>query len=208
MPAILLQTAVALLTYAYGANWNAGRAQRDMLIFEGFSAWAHGDEYVYVESQNLATVDSSSQTTLYAEVHARIGGPVNGGPLRAVFAAEQVDVSQGDRVLLTGAGFAWSVLQTDVFVRYDPADAKPTWQAVAYGEWPIRVGPVRLGYGGYVKVVGAEGADVAFLVSDTRLLWHPTPHLGAGLALRVWRNENGVRGINEAVPEAVVQWRF
>lgn len=207
MTPVLMQTAVALLTYAYGANWNAARAQRDMLMFEYFGTWAHGDQYVYVETQNLATrrangtsVDSGL-TTPYVELHARLGGPT-------LFSANQVDLSQGDVALLTGAGIAWGVIQTDVFVRYDPALPKPTWQAIVYGDWGLRIAHLPLRYGGYVKVVGPEGPYPAFLVSDTRLLWEPRSHLGIGAALRVWRNENGIKGLDQTIPEAVIQWRF
>jgi hypothetical protein len=71
-------SSAAMLTYAYGANWDAARAQRDMLIFEYFSTWRYGDNYVYLETQNLATRESdaatagSGATTPYGEVHARI----------------------------------------------------------------------------------------------------------------------------------------
>src|SRR5215469_13868681 len=130
MPTVLMQTAVALLTYAYGANWNAARDQRDMLIFEYVDAWSGGDAYIYLESQNLEThrngssTADSGATTAYGEAHARLGGPVNAGPVRALYAAEQVDLSQGDMVLLTGTGIGWgsssrTLFQTDVFVRYD-----------------------------------------------------------------------------------------
>jgi hypothetical protein len=215
MPAMLMQTAVALLTYAYGANWTAGRAQRDMLMFEYFSAWTHGDEYVYLETQNVATRSTNGatvgagETTPYAEVHARLGGAVDAGPVRGLFMANQVDAGQGYIVFLSGAGLRWGGgVNTDLFLRYDPGLARPTWQAVTYGEWGFRIGPVRMRYGGYVKAVGAEGSSAPFLVSDTRLVWEPTRHLRTGVALRLWRNDSGVRGINQTVPEAILQWRF
>jgi hypothetical protein len=214
-----------MLTYAYGANWDAARAQRDMLIFEYFSTWRYGDNYVYLETQNLATREGdaatagSGATTPYGEVHARVsigklsGAAVSLGPLQDVLTAYQIDVSQGDVVLLTGAGMTWGLhgrplLNTDFFVRYDPSLGTMTWQGVAYGEWTFRVGPARVSYGGYAKFVGPEGAVAPFIVSDTRLLWAAFPHARLGLAIRAWRNDSGVRGINEVVPEAIVQWRF
>ncbi len=214
MPAVLMQTAVALLTYAYGANWTAGRAQRDMLMFEYYSGWAHGDEYVYLETQNVATHTNGStvgtgETTPYAEVHARLGGAVDGGPIRGLYVANQIDAGQGYIVLLSGAGIRWGGgFQTDLYLRYDPGLAKPTWQATTYGEWAFRIGPVHVRYGGYIKAVGSEGSSVTFVVSDTRLVWEPVRHLGAGVALRLWRNDSGVRGIDQMVPEAILQWRF
>lgn len=210
-----MQTAVALLTYAYGANWNAPRAQRDMLIFEYYSSWTHGDEYVYLETQNVATRRSdglsagSGATIPYGEVHAHFGGSIDAAPVRGLFSANQVDVSQGDIVLLSGAGIGWiGGIQTDLYLRYDPSLARPTWQAVVYGEWGFHLGSIPLRYGGYIKGVGAEGPYAPFLVSDTRFVWTPTSHIRAGVALRLWRNDSGVRGIHQTVPEVVLQWRF
>lgn len=215
MPHILLQTAAALLTYAYGANWNAARAQRDMLMFEYFGTWSHGDEYVYLETQNVATrsTDASSvgsgETIPYAEVHARFGGSIDAGPVRGLYSANQVDAGQGDVALLSGVGMRWiGGVQTDLYLRYDPSLARPTWEAVMFGEWGFHVGPIPLRYGGYIKGVGAEGPYAPFLLSETRLVWAPTGHIRAGAALRVWRNDSGIRELNQAVPEAIVQWRF
>jgi hypothetical protein len=218
-------SSAAMLTYAYGANWDAVRAQRDMLIFEYFSTSRYGDNYVYLETQNLATraddaaTAGSGATTPYAEVHARIsinklsGTAVSLGPLQDVLTTYQIDVSQGDVVLLTGAGMTWGlhgrpVLNTDVSVRYDPTLGTVTWQGVAYGEWAFHVGAAHLSYGGYAKFVGPEGAVAPFILSDTRLLWAASAHARVGLAIRAWRNDSGLRGINDIVPEAVVQWRF
>jgi len=215
----------ATLTYAYGANWQSGQAQRDMLIFEFVNEWHYGDDYVYLETSNLATARDAAtsvatgETTLYAEVHARlslsklVGAAVVAGPIRDVLLANQVDASQGDVVLLTGAGIIWGSrgktwLQTDVFVRHDPSLTRATWQAVAYSAWPFVIGPARFAYGGYIKFVGPEPPNAAFMISDTRLLWWPTAHLRTGVALRAWRNDSGVRGINQVVPELVAQWVF
>jgi hypothetical protein len=199
----------ATLSYAYGATWQARDAQRDMLIFEYYDAWRGGDAYVYFETDNLATrhdastTTGSGATTPYGEVHARLRfGDLLGN---SILGAYQIDVSQGDVVLLTGTAVSWrvvgrTILNTDVFVRYDPSLAGVTWQVVAYGEWPFRIGPARLSYGGYIKFVGPEHPQAAFMVSDTRLVWEPVSHLRLGMAFRA--------GYQQIVPEAVIQWRF
>jgi hypothetical protein len=60
----------------------------------------------------------------------------------------------------------------------------------------------------FALVVLRSGPYVPFLVSDTRLVWEPVRHLRAGIALRLWRNDSGLRGIHQTVPEAILQWRF
>lgn len=197
--------AQATLSYAYGANWNAPDAHRDMLIFEYYNAWRTGDSYIYFETQNLATTRKAGtsvgtgETTPYGEAHLRMRvGDVLGS---TVLGAVQVDAGEADVVALTGASVTWraagrTLINTDVFLRYDPTVRGVTWQFVGYGEWAFHVGPAPMTYGGYIKFVGRP----TFMVSDTRLLFVPAKRVGFGVAVRAQ--------YQGAVPEAVVQWRF
>lgn len=223
----------ANIGYLAGFNWSAPNARRDVLTFEYANRWRYGDNFLFIDIANLLTAEpgaaaiGAGRTATYGEWHARLslggllGRRLGAGPLADILIANEVDFAgTGMLAHLHGIGADWNVpgfafLRTHAYVRDDIAEEGRTWQILASWLLPLRAGGLAFTYGGFIDVIGSEGTLERSTFSGTQLLLDAGGAVGAqpgrifvGSELHYARNQGGVRGSDDTVPQLMVKWIF
>lgn len=220
--------------YLYGFNWDSPKARRDILTFEYANRWAYGDNFFFVDVTNLVAYEDApgvgiggGATAAYGEWQPRIslsrltGRDLRAGPIRDVLTAHEVNFSGGGFLAhLHGIGLDWDApgftfLKTNLYLRDDRTRSGATWQVLVAWSVPFRVTGVDFTFGGFADIVGAEGAAPANLFTGTQLLLDlgrlastRDGTLYLGTEFHFTRNQGGVSGLHQAVPQAMLKWIF
>ncbi|VVE64645.1 hypothetical protein PCA31118_01674 [Pandoraea captiosa] len=89
-----------------------------------------------------------------------------------------------------------------------------TYQVTPYWRLPFNIGPARFMFDGYVDFIGAHGSCAAQILAEPQLkldvgnFWGYKDKLFVGVELQYWSNKFGTRGVNETVPQLVLQWKL
>jgi nucleoside-specific outer membrane channel protein Tsx len=222
-PKKLVEWAMFDFQYLYGFNWNLGPKRKDILTLEHADGWALGDNYLFVDISHITNQDD--QTSIYGEWQPRIslskllGVNLNLGPLHDILETNRLDFGGGFLAYLAGGaidlnipGFAY--WHQHFFVRKDIHLAGATWQVTS--EWclPFRIGPMRFVQDGFVHFIGAEGTSNFNIITQPQLLLDVGRFAGyedqllLGVEVDYRHNEFGIRGQNELVPQAMVEWKL
>ena len=219
----LLEWSMFDFQYLYGFNWDLGPKRKDILTLEHADGWKLGDNYLFVDVMHLTNQDAP--TGFYGEWQPRLslskifGLNLNTGLLHDILETNRLAFGDGFLAYLVGAavdlnvpGFAY--WHQHFFVRSDTQLGGSTWQVTTEWAVPIEIGPVRFVQDGFVHFIGAEGKSSLNIITQPQLLldvgnfagYKDQLFVGAEVDLRY--NEYGIKGQNEAVPQAMVEWKL
>jgi nucleoside-specific outer membrane channel protein Tsx len=209
--------------YLYGFNWDLGPKRRDILTLEHADGWKLGDNYLFVDISHITNQDAA--TSLYGEWQPRFslskifGVNLNVGPLHDILETNRLAFGGGILAYLAGGAIdlnipGFTYWHQHFFVRKDIHLTGSTWQTTS--EWlvPFEIGSVRFVQDGFVHVIGAEGTSSFNIIAQPQLLldvgkfggYEDQLFIGTEVDLRY--NEYGIKGQNEVVPQAMVEWKL
>jgi nucleoside-specific outer membrane channel protein Tsx len=219
----LLEWSMFDFQYLYGFNWDLGPKRKDILTLEHADGWKLGDNYLFVDVMHLTNQDAA--TGFYGEWQPRLslskilGVNLNVGPLHDILETNRLAFGDGFLAYLIGAavdlnvpGFAY--WHQHFFVRSDIHLGGSTWQVTSEWAIPIEIGPVRFVQDGFVHFIGAEGKSSFNIITQPQLLLDVgnfggyKDQLFVGTEVDLRYNEYGIKGQNEAVPQAMVEWKL
>ncbi len=222
-PKKLVEWAMFDFQYLYGFNWNLGPKHKDILTLEHADGWTLGDNYLFVDISHITNQDD--QTSIYGEWQPRFslsklfGVNLNLGPLHDILETNRLDFGGGFLAYLAGGavdlnipGFAY--WHQHFFVRKDIHLTGATWQVTSEWSLPFRIGPVRFVQDGFVHFIGAEGTSNFNVITQPQLLLDVGRFAGyedqllLGVEVDYRYNEFGIKGQNELVPQAMVEWKL
>jgi nucleoside-specific outer membrane channel protein Tsx len=206
--------------YLYGANWKLGAKKKDILTLEHADGWRFGDNYLFVDVSHLANQDDP--TSEYGEWQPRfsvsklIGESWGFGDIletnRIAFGGGFLAHLDGIAVDLNLPGFAY--FHQHAFLRNDIHLKGFTWQLTTEWSIPILLGPIRLVQDGFAHFIGKEGTANFNIITQPQLLldlgnfggYEDQFFIGTEVDIRY--NEYGIKGKNELVPQAMVEWKL
>ncbi|WP_317923561.1 hypothetical protein [Cupriavidus sp. TA19] len=89
-----------------------------------------------------------------------------------------------------------------------------SYQITPYWQLPFNIGRARFMFDGYVDFIGAHGSCSSQILAEPQLkldvgdLFGYRDKFYIGVEVQYWRNKFGSAGVNEVVPQVVVQWKL
>jgi len=219
-PRKLIQWSSFDFQYLYGANWKLGAKKKDILTLEHADGWLYGDNYLFVDVSHVA--NQAEVTSVYGEWQPRfsasklLGQKWAFGDLletnRIAFSGGFLAHLNGVAVDLNIPGFAY--FHQHAFLRNDIHLHGVTWQLTTEWSLPIPLGPVRLVQSGFAHFIGKEGKSHFNVIAQPQLLLDVgnfagyTDQLFVGTEVDLRYNEYGIKGQNEVVPQAMLEWKL
>jgi nucleoside-specific outer membrane channel protein Tsx len=222
-PKKMVQWSVFDFQYLYGFNWSLGPPRKDVLTLEHADGWSLGDNYLFVDVYHIANQETT--TSEYGEWQPRFSlskifrANLNHGLLNDILESNRLAFGGGFLAYLVGGaidlnipGFAY--WHQHVFMRRDVHLDGVTWQVTSEWSLPIEMGPVRIVFDGFAHFIGPQGTSSFNIITQPQLLldlgnfggYKDQVLVGCEVDLRY--NEYGIKGQNEAVPQAMVQWKL
>jgi nucleoside-specific outer membrane channel protein Tsx len=223
-PPKLLQWSMFDFQALYGGNWNLGPAKKDILTLEHADGWSRGDNYLFIDVSHIAS-QQNKNTAIYGEWQPRLslskvlGKNLSTGIFADVLETNRLAFGNGFLAVLNGIavdlalpGFAF--FHQHAFVRNDINLPGVTWQLTTEWAVPLELGAVRIVLDGFLHVIGPEGGTHFNIIAQPQVLldvgkfahYVDQVFLGAEVDLRY--NEFGIKGQNEVVPQAMVEWKM
>ena len=223
-PAKLVQWSTFDFQALYGVNWNLGPARKDILTLEHADGWSRGDNYLFIDVSHIAT-QHNGDTAIYGEWQPRlsvskiVGKDLSAGIFADVLETNRLAFGNGFLAVLNGVavdlklpGFAF--FQQNAFLRNDIHLPGVTWQLTTEWAVPFQIGGARFVQDGFLRFIGPEGGTHFNIGAQPQLLldvgkfvrYVDQVFLGAEVDLRY--DEFGIKGQNEIVPQAMVEWKM
>ncbi len=199
-----------------------------ILTLDHASAWKYGDNFFFFDISQPFDVD----TAIYGEWHPRLSfGKMTGNDLSFAFVkdvliATEINVNNGGRVYLYGAGFDldiphFSFFSLNIFIRNDMGfDAETTYQISPAWNIPFTLGSARFEFAGFLDYSGSLGEDGALGSKESQLITQPQLLLDignfsgkprnfyAGIEFQYWKNKYGIKDIDENYVQFMGKWVF
>jgi nucleoside-specific outer membrane channel protein Tsx len=231
MAAIWSSTALSVLygTKNQGITFNPDTAtlegfDQDKTIFtlEHASAWKYGDNFFFFDIGQPFDVD----TSIYGEWHPRLSfGKMTGNNfgfafVKDVLIATELNVNDGGRVYLYGAGFDLDIphfqfFSLNIYIRNDPSiEEETTYQISPAWNIPFTLGSAKFEFRGFLDYAGSAGTSEANFLAQPQLLldlgsFSDKPgNLYAGIEYQYWTNKYGIKDIDENYVQFMGKWIF
>ncbi len=195
---------------------------KTIITLEHASAWKYGDNFFFFDIGQPFDVN----TSLYGEWHPRLsfskmtGSNVGFGFVKDVLIATELNVNDGGRVYLYGAGFdldipAFKFFALNIFARNDPSKEDVTYQISPSWNLPFTLGSAQLSFGGFLDYSGSAGGfhEANFLAQPQLLLdlgaFSDKPgNFYAGIEYQYWTNKYGIKDLDENYVQFMGKWVF
>jgi nucleoside-specific outer membrane channel protein Tsx len=223
-PRKLLQWSMFDFQGLYGRSWKLGPATKDILTLEHADGWSLGDNYLFIDVAHIAAQENKD-TGIYGEWQPRlslskiIGKDLSAGPFADVLETNRLAFGGGFLAVLNGVavdlklpGFAY--FHQHAFLRNDIHLAGMTWQLTTEWALPFEIKGVRFVQNGFVHFIGPEGGSHFNIISQPQLLLdlgkfaHYVDQVLIGTEVDFRYNEFGIKGQNEIVPQAMIEWKL
>lgn len=223
-PPKLLQWSMFDFQALYGGNWKLGPAKKDILTLEHADGWSRGDNYLFIDVSHIA-FQENKDTAIYGEWQPRlslskiIGKDLSAGIFADVLETNRLAFGNGFLAVLNGIavdlklpGFAF--FHQHAFLRNDINLPGVTWQLTTEWAAAFQMGGVRLVQDGFVHFIGPEGGTHFNIIAQPQLLLdvgkfaHYVDQVFLGTEVDLRYNEFGIKGQNEVVPQAMVEWKM
>lgn len=220
----LLQWSMFDFQGLYGRNWKLGPASKDILTLEHADGWSLGDNYLFIDVAHIARQENND-TSIYGEWQPRLslskilGKDLSEGPIADILETNRLAFGNGFLAVLNGLaidlnipGFAF--FHQHAFVRNDVHLPGVTWQLTTEWSIPIQIKTVRFVQGGFVHFIGPEGGTHFNIITQPQLLLdigkfaHYVDQVFVGTEVDLRYNEFGIKGQNEVVPQAMLEWKM
>jgi len=199
-------------------------ADQDMTIMtiEHASAWKYGDNFFFFDISQPFDVN----TAIYGEWHPRLsfskmtGSDLSFAFVKDVLVATEINVNNGGRVYLYGAGFDLDIphfqfFSLNFFIRNNPAiEEETTWQISPSWNLPFNIGSAKFQFRGFLDYSGTAGTSEAQLLTQPQLLldigsFSDKPgNFYAGIEYQYWQNKYGIKDIDENYVQFMGKWVF
>ena len=229
-PSSLVQWSSSNFQYLYGANWDLGDAERDLITFEVAAGLSFGDTFAFVDIANLTTQGDGSDTSLYGEWAPRLSSKkifgVDFQPehtlVSDLLAAFQLNyASNGSLSYLYGVGVdlelpGFAFFNANAYLRDDVDIEGETWQVTLAWKRPFSFAEVDFVAEGFADFIGPEADTeeiealiVPRLLVDSAPFFNIQPgQLYFGFEFTIWINEFGIKDQNEFVPQLMLKLVF
>jgi nucleoside-specific outer membrane channel protein Tsx len=223
-PKKLLQWSMFDFQGLYGRNWRLGPARKDILTLEHADGWSRGDNYLFIDVSHIASQENKD-TGIYGEWQPRlsfskiIGKDLSAGIFADVLETNRLAFGSGFLAVLNGIavdlklpGFAF--FHQHGFLRNDINLPGVTWQLTTEWAVPIEIKALRLVLDGFVHFIGPEGGTHFNIIAQPQLLIdvgnfaHYVDQVFIGTEVDLRYNEFGIKGQNEVVPQAMIEWKL
>jgi nucleoside-specific outer membrane channel protein Tsx len=221
----LLEWSTSNIQYLYGFNWNVGKDVVDTFTIEHANRWRYGDNYFFMDVQNIVEQEPGSRFTYYSEFHPRFslnrifGLKLAAGPVTDVLISSEFDFADSYFAYSAGLGVSleipnFSFANANVTVQDNINVDDITWHLEFDWELPFYVFDLPFVYGGYIDIIGPEGTNADAVFTDHQLLLdvgHWLEHksqIFVGVEFRHIHNRYYVQGANEYVPQPMLKYVF
>ena len=216
------------IQYLYGTDYNTGLGgddTRSIITVEHANGWKYGDNFFFLDITNPNRNGSPATTTsLYAEFSPRFSlGAITGKDLSVSFIKDflittTLETGNGFHNYLYGLAadfkipgftffqFNWYIVRDEV-----TADDKGSQITLAW-LLPFKLGSADLAFEGFLDYAYGLDKSEDNTITAPRLLidvgkYFDAPGtLQAGIEYQIWRNQYGVKGQDEDVPQLMVKW--
>ncbi|MCP4292215.1 MAG: DUF5020 family protein [bacterium] len=192
------------------------------ITIEHSSAWNYGDNFFFFDMNQPFDTNSG----IYGEWHPRLSfGKISGNDLSFAFVkdvllATELNISEGGRVYLYGAGFDLDIphfqfLSLNFYIRNNPAiEEETTFQISPAWNIPFALGSAQFEFRGFLDYAGSAGSSEANLLTQPQLLLDlgsfngKTGSFYAGVEYIYWSNKYGIKDIDENYVQLMGKWIF
>ncbi len=205
-------------------------ADQDMTIItiEHSSAWKYGDNFFFFDMSQPFDTGSG----IYGEWHPRLsfskmsGSSMSFSFVKDVLLATEINISNGGRVYLYGAGFDLDIphfqfFSLNFYMRNDPGlDGETTYQISPAWNIPFNIAGAGFQFRGFLDYVGSTGDEGEWNYRESNLLMQPQllldlgnfsdkpGNLFVGVEYQYWTNKYGLKDIDENYVQVMGKWVF
>jgi nucleoside-specific outer membrane channel protein Tsx len=227
----------ALYGSKYREPSNSDAVAKGIITFENSSRWSWGSSYFFLDILRSDGKDQHA-TAAYAEWYPSgslskiFGRRLSAGPLRDVSAtlglnvgakstgAEPLVFLPGVKFDLNVPGFRFFSLGTYSYIDQGRrSGASNGCHATSYQltpSWslPFNIGAAKFSFEGFVDFIGHHGQCTSQIQSQPQVkldigsFWGSPDKISAGIEWQYWHNKFGVQGLNESLPQFMIQWVF
>lgn len=216
--------------YGQGYERNSDTSDSNVMTLEHNSGWEYGDNYFFVDFSNFDRDDVNlygewcSRLSLFKIANKLSGSEINAGPIADVLAVGQMDLGDGFRAYMAGAGAIFKIpyvsyFSVDVKYRDNPYLDSSTYQVTPVWDIPFSIGPVKFDFNGFLDWTGREDDQPVSVLTEPQLLldvgnfWGAPDRLYAGTEFQFWTEkfvieDDGVDYVEEKCLQAMVKWIF
>jgi nucleoside-specific outer membrane channel protein Tsx len=213
--------------FLYGNDYNTGLGgdkTRSILTVEHVNGWKYGDNFFFLDITNPNRTGTNTQTSLYAEFSPRFslgamtGKDLSVGIIKDFLITTTLEAGNGFHNYLYGVAAdlnlpGFKVFQFNWYIVRDEktADDKGS-QITLVWLYPFSIGGADLTFEGFADYAYGLENSKSNLITAPRLLidvgkYFNTPGtLQAGIEYQIWRNQFGVDGQSENVPQLMAKW--
>ena len=212
---------VTNISLLHGDGFKLDDQSQYTITIDHARSWAYGDLFIFMDSFNPATGDSSE----YGEIHPRFsfskvtGKDFSNDYISDMYVATEVELGENHRAYLYGLGFDFKVkgfnyFNVNVYARDNVRLGGKTWQITPYWQLPFSIGNSKWSFEGFADIAGSEDTSSHNIIFQPQLLLDVGAFFGqpgqikAGVEYSYWKNKYGVKDADQAVMQAMVKWSF
>ena len=227
----------ALYGSRYREPFNSNDVAKGIVTLENSAGWSWGSSYLFVDILRSDGNDQHA-TGVYSEWYPSgslsklFGTQLSAGPLRDVSAtlglnagtkstgAEPLVFLPGVKFDLHFPGFKFFSLGTYAYIDQGRRSGASngchatTYQVTPSWSLPFKIGAAKLSFDGFVDFIGSHGECASQIQSQPQLkldigsFWGSPGKIFAGIEWQYWDNKFGIDGLNESLPQFMMQWVF